>query len=937
MNSVTILRDVFEPSTWDDFTEVGSLEEFLFEQFPGGWPQFAKIYFEQVSDENDVTPTDEAGVEKLQTLQGKFYICLFPQAEWLIYAAVAVASFAAATLIFKPPNVTARNTNVGSPNNELAQRVNEPRPNKRIPDPYGTGTFTPDLIAAPYKVFIDNVEVEYIYACVGRGEYAFTANGIKDDTTKIRNIPQAAVKVYGPNTSPNSGVPQLTVGPNFNEPILNVKRYTSVNGQVLKPANASTINGNSNIRFIAPNIVETTGFNFSELYETGDTIDIYDAVLGSVLFTESYFMSGNSSGVLRFKLEDPSAPPGYNVGRYVTLTGANYAIEGEFSSTYYSLNGTYEISSASVVTIGDSHFYDIVLLDPELVNSAWNSAEPTAFVFAPVSVYAASDDNLSGTYEVQSVSPSQILLVDPETVNAAWTTITTTAYLSPRISLTSEVWAGPFIVDASDTTHLICNFVSDAMYKSDGRNQVGATVEVQLEATPINLDDDPIGSPALYYAAVVGNAVDQEGKNTTLRAALPTAGRYSVRARRLTPKDTAFQGTVNDTVKWRDLYGASTVTLPHFGNVTTVQGRIPATAGALAIKDRKLNLRGTRKVPQLVGTSFSTNLVPSDSVADIFCAVALDPYIGSRSESELDIVNIYSTIDDVVAYFGFTSAAHFSYTFDSDTLSAEDTLASIANAAFCVCYRRGNKFRLSFEKETDDATLLFNNRNKVPRTERRQVRFGNEDGVDGVALNYIDPVDDSVQTIYLPANRTAVKEKRIDTIGIRSYQQAYLHACRAWNKIQYAHTTVNFSGLIEAELLVRNDAILLTDSTLAGSQEGEVKAQDGLLLTLSQEFEPQDGVNYTIFLQLADATTQAISISPTENKRQIILSESPRLSLVTSTDRFARTGYIIVGDDDVDTGMYLFTGRGSTDGLTCPDITCINYDPRFYLNDRDFA
>lgn len=936
MNSITILRDVFEPSTWEDFAEVESLEEFLFEHFPSGWPQGAKLYYGQVSDENDVTPMDERGVEKLKTLQGKFYICLFPQVEYIVYAVIAVVAFAAATLLFKPPNVTARNTNVGSPNNELAQRTNEPRPNKRIPDPYGTGTFTPDLIAAPYKVFVNNQEVEYIYACVGRGEYEFSVNGIRDDTTKIKNIPQASVKVFGPNTSPNFGSPQLTVGPSFSEPILNVKRYTSVNGQVLKPYNASSINGNNNIRFVSPNVIETTGFNFSELYESGDLIDVYDAVLGSILFTESYYMSGNATGVLRFKLESASAPPGYHAGRQITLVGAVYSIDGEFGSTYYNLNGTYEISSATVTTVGSEHFYDITLVDPEAVNAAWASAIPTAFVFASVSVYADSIDNLSGTYEIQSVSSTQIALVDPEVVNPTWSTITTTNYLSPKISLTADRWVGGFIVDALDTTHLLCNFVSDGMYKDDGRNQVGATVEVQVEATPIDLDDEPTGAPSLYFASVVGNATDQESKNTTLRITLPAPGRYSVRARRLTPKDTAFQGTVNDTVRWRDLYGASTVTVPHFGNVSTVQARIPATAGALAIKDRKLNLRGTRKVPQRTGSTFGS-LVASDSVADIFCAVALDPYIGSRTVAELDLDNIYDTVADVVDYFGFPQAAHFSYTFDSDTLSAEDTLAAIANAAFCVSYRRGNKFRLSFEKETDDATLLFNHRNKVPRSERRQVRFGTEDGVDGVAFNYIDPVDDSVQTIYIPAGRTAVKEKRIESIGIRGYQQAFLHAARAWNKIQYAHTNVSFTGLIEAELLVRNDAILLSDNTISGTQDGEVKAQDGLLLTLSQKFEPEPGVNYTIFLQLADATTQAIDITATDNKYKVVLAEPPRLSLVTGDDRFAKTGYIIVGDDNPDTCMYLFTGRGSTDGLVCPDVTCINYDARYYQNDMDFA
>ncbi|KAG1245686.1 hypothetical protein G6F65_021099 [Rhizopus arrhizus] len=126
-----------------------------------------------------------------------------------------------------------------------------------------------------------------------------------------------------------------------------------------------------------------------------------------------------------------------------------------------------------------------------------------------------------------------------------------------------------------------------------------------------------------------------------------------MRARRLTNSDKDFEGSVVDEIQWRDLYACSTVDRAHFGDVTTVQSVTFATDGALAVKERKLNLLVTRKLPRRVsGSTFTSELYATTDVADIISAVCLDPLIGNRAPAEVDFDNIYSTAQEIREYFG---------------------------------------------------------------------------------------------------------------------------------------------------------------------------------------------------------------------------------------------------------------------------------------------
>lgn len=735
---VTIAWNAFEPSSWVQH-ECDDLVSFL-EAEMGEWPEGARLYHLSVSKDCDVTPVDEASANALKDLPGPFYVVVYPGLPLpvLIIGGILLGAALIYFTMPKIPAVTQRNRQVGSPNNALSERTNQPRIGERIADIYGTVRATPDLIAVPYKVFINNVEYEYAYMCLGRGQYEIY--DIRDDTTAFGQIEGAALEVYGPNTSPISGdAPIQRIGPPITERLVNCFRNSAVNGQTL-----------------------------------------------------------------------PSD------------------------------------------TLG---------------------------------------------------------------------------------------WVGPFTFDVSDLKEVWLNFVAlNGMYKDDGTTQTAAYVQLEIELRPVDRMGQPIGNPEYFTGWVSGSATDVDMKATTVRCDPTFEGRCQVRARRVTPKDEAFNGQVVDEVKWRDAYGISYLNVDKFGDVTTVLVLTKATEGALAIKERKLNMLVTRRLPLRLGDGFTTGLFPTTNAADIMCAIALDPKIGNRTLAELDVENIYSTIGEVAEYFGTASAAKFQYTFDKSNISFEETLTTIADAVFCVPYRRGSTIQLSFEKKTSDSVLLFNHRNKVPNSETRTVRFGRFQDNDGLVYKYVSPKDDAIVEISLPYDGSAINPRNVESVGVRSEVQAHFHANRIWNKMQHQNKTTEFTALAEADLLVRSDRILVADNTRSDTFDGQVVYQDVLKLGLSQPFKLGSGepLDHVIFLQYSDGTVEGIKIQAlvTGDPYAVILANAPSVALSLNDEAYRNAAYQIVREYAQNHSAFILTER-TPQSATTSNVTAINYDDRYYQSDRD--
>lgn len=432
------------------------------------------------------------------------------------------------------------------------------------------------------------------------------------------------------------------------------------------------------------------------------------------------------------------------------------------------------------------------------------------------------------------------------------------------------------------------------------------------------------------------NTIDKSPRGVTIQAVLPATGRVQVRFRRTTPLPQYQNEQFTDDLAIRDCFGIADVTQDDFGDVTTVHTRIQATSQSTAVKDRKMQCVVTRKVLQRnEDDTFGPALIASQNAADIICHMALDPKLGGRTLSEIDVPQIYATVDDIATYFGFPEAAFFNYSFDDDNVSYEEMVQMVAQSVFCTAYRQGSVMRLFLEKATTDSTLLFGHRNKLPGSETRTVRFGIADDNDGVEFDYRTE-DGEQKTIFIPPDRSAVKPKKIERAGVTDPRQAQIHADRIWNRMQYQNTTTEFDATAEASQLILNERIEVADNTRPDIFDGHVVSQDGLVLELSQPFTPASGVTYSIFLQLPTGGLDVIGVTAGADEFHVVLQAPTSEVLPLVEENWADVLYQIVGNTAARSSAFLVSEKGAYDKRSVK-VQAINYDPRYYQNDQDHA
>lgn len=961
MKTLVLVEFIEEPETWKSVQCDNVLDHIMetYNEFPSG----GRFYYDEISEATDITPKCEEDLD-LILQQDRIIFVLWPTAVPVIIAIVAVVVGVAVAYFMMPsiPGNTQKNTNNASPNNELSSRTNKPRPNSRIPDPFGVVRSTPDLLGQPYTKFVNHQEVEICYVCFGRGAYDIKEDEVFDDTTMFKEVAGASFALYDPFTSPNSGdVPRLQIGDPINIPVETVYKVNSVNGQTTRSPNDNQYKGKSNIRFVYPNTIEllnnsssTNKIDFTKLFNSNDILTLQNAQVATGYTGQTRDIIAYSNGSFAFAIPTNAIPAEFVNGGSIKLSGALFQVKdvnGYVTSTY-DLSGTYSATSITVFTANEDigtpenpnivvkYYLKIQLQTPALINPKWSVADGVTSTSANVSAEINSAKlSLDGVYTVTSVSEEAITLSNPRQVNANWNNISTTEYTSAVLSTSGDKWVGPFTMPGKKVTSVSVNYIANnGLFKDDGSKQERVDVVVELELQRVTSSGEAIGDPILNQVTVQGSETSRTTRAVTLRVDNLEEGIYKIRTRRVTPTDLKYKGSVVDEVKWRDAYSMESVSQPHFGNVTTAQVLNYATTGALTMKERKVNAITLREVYTIDHNGeLLPSKVASNLASDILLDIALDPFIGRRKLEELDVQDIYSTMSEIEAYFGTDKAVQFSYTFDKSTSSFEETFATVCSAVFCEGYRQGSLISTFFERETEDTVLLFNHRNKLPGSEKRHIRFGNLEDYNGVIYSFTDPENnDTLSKITLSADgETPTNPKEVEGVGIRNRLQAYFQAMRIWQKIQHQNKTTAFDATQEGEILIKGNRILVTDSTRNITQDGYVKSQELLVLTLSQDFKYEQGKQYSINLQLTDATVENIPITPTTNKRQIVLQRAPSIPLYITPSAYNDCRYIIFEHGKEISQAFIVSEKKSNDNMTT-SISAYNYSSLYYKGDKDY-
>lgn len=311
--------------------------DFVVSRIPDGTP--FKIYIDEIGDDTDVTEDFDALQE-----DATFYVVESPGG--------GIVNKTWFKVFFDPLGVTKQIMNIispsqaqpglgnqqgASPNNSLTDRTNKARPYERTYDICGTVQSIPNDLMTVYRKYDTNGNViEFGFYDVGRGPLDTPASGITDGDTRLSEITGSSAAVYGPYTSPNSGVPQVMVGGAITEGLYITATSNEVDGAELKAANdlAANIGDVATVSRVGnvATIVDPTGDSrFNDYMKVGDAVELIG--IRAVTWEELsgvYTITSVSGFDISFTV-DGAAPPWATITSTVALFPNENATTGPYN------------------------------------------------------------------------------------------------------------------------------------------------------------------------------------------------------------------------------------------------------------------------------------------------------------------------------------------------------------------------------------------------------------------------------------------------------------------------------------------------------------------------------------------------------------------------------------------------------------------------------
>jgi hypothetical protein len=456
-------------------------------------------------------------------------------------------------------------------------------------------------------------------------------------------------------------------------------------------------------------------------------------------------------------------------------------------------------------------------------------------------------------------------------------------------------------------------------------NSTSASVEAQWQL----LDDDgnPIGPITPVSKTLADKSQVEVG--ATIGIFLPTPSAVRVRARRSSDQDTGYSGTVIDELKYRDLYAQIRDTTWHYGDMTTIHTQRKATIQATSIKEPQLKVVATEMLFKYLGGGvFDTVRTANTQAAQSLIRMMRDPLIGNQNLSTACMDKLIAVQSEIESYFGTAQAGQFCYTLDDSKSTAQDICQTIADAVFCTVYRDNQDITLFFERPAAGPAMVFTHRSKIG--DEKWMRTLHPEGFDAVEYTWTDPKTNIREMITIPEGGGANPNK-IDSKGVRNYQQAYWLAHRAYQKDQLQRISVEFTTTEEGVYAVVGQAISVVKGARVATYDGYVVAQNGLTLTLSQEVEFTAGDDHYLQLKRRDGSAESVRVEPGSNSRTVLMLSTPAEAIYTGNSA-VKTEFSF-GNEARHLAQMIIPTQVDPQADRTVRITGVNYHPDVFLYD----
>jgi len=503
---------------------------------------------------------------------------------------------------------------------------------------------------------------------------------------------------------------------------------------------------------------------------------------------------------------------------------------------------------------------------------------------------------------------------------------------STKIEQITDVLIGPFKMTSFKVSRLLVNVTAlNGMYKENSTGWSRATVEYAVMYQKLDDNGQPIGVLTTDPQTITGRNSNKKGSTTDIDMGAPAFVEWSVK--RVTPLDFDFNGNVIDEIKLNSVFGLINTDKLEFGNVTTIQTKRTNEFLTTATKTPELNCVVTELVQKYDNGAFATEYTPNTQAIQSLIRLALDPYIGRRSKGELDLDLLVSLQDECETYFGTDNAGQFNYSFDSTSLSAQETFMSTAKAAFITLWREGRILKGFFESPQSVPAMVFTHRSKQPNAETWNRKRNTSDSKDSIEFVYTDDTTYDKETLFFPADRSGVNPNRVELTGIKGKEQANWHMMRIFNKQKYQEIIVDFGATAEGRFVKPQSLISVVKGSRVFTFDGYVVAVNGLELTLSQDLVFTAGDAHSIILKKRDGSTESMLVTATEFKNVVTLIELPSELIYTGNDAL-KTEFSFGNEARLDAQL-MIAQEIAPSGDQYVKIKAINYSPLYYQNDSD--
>lgn len=916
-----------------DFEEiqVTDMKQFMMDNL-GDFKKGYRFYSQSVAHSNDIT---ENPCEIVET---KEIIMMRPAhgpVGLLVGAVIAAIIVAAVAVKLLTPKIEApenQNRAQSSATNALGDRTNEAAIGSRRDDIYGrVNGHVPRLIQVPHTRYEDNQEREHFAIHVTKGKGSM--ENIRDGETQFSSLPGGKFNGWYPGGNPNhptSTTPDVNIGGLIDRPLANISLSRELQAAELLPPNdleVANINwrmttvdngdGTYEVSIFGSNIVEKD-LSLTDYITAGQDFALFDFFVARNTATQTlYTESEVSENFQEVNLFDFSGQ--YNADSVTDDTVVFTSSNAEFANwnnttalytSYFTENG---------YPTGSGNYLAFVTLESKITEQTWWSTNLGS----------------GGVPETQM-------------------TYLATTYLPSAGKISTNI-VGPIRIP-DDADSLWLNLVANnGFYKLVDNNERSISAEVDVIFSGRDALDQPIGTDT-----VITVNFDSNSQSVTKQAAISSdftknqwdvtvgAEYYVVSAQRVTPRDKSSNVTTVDKIVWRDCYFAEDIGEQDYGNVTMAQCVIPSSITAQSVKERRIKLDCIRWItPYIAGGTFGPES-PVETWAEVLIAVALDPLNGRLTIDEIDAELLLEIQQQMIDYYGTSDYVKIGYDLDSTKLRFQDIYRLFCNAVNVREYSQGAVYRGYPDINREVSSKQFTHRNKIQGQDSRE-RIYNRD-YDGVELKYRSNDTGTFETIIRHVNGVDSNNRlQIELSGATQESTATIRANRELNILKYQSYNINFEADGISRLTVPGERIDNVDSTRIVKREnntniyqiydGQVVSQNGLEIQLSQPVLFTDGETHTIrFTSSKGSLLESIECTAGATEYHVILAEAPSESIYTGYKR-EKTNFTFSADNLRHSLPVVVRGLKAKEskGLKTRTVSGINYDSRYYQNDKDFA